>query len=228
LGSVWCRHILNSTVGKEPANVFEQIAEHSRSEVLANGLAADRMAEHVETIRKTAKRIKGIKVLASTEVDILADGQLDYPDELLAECDIVTASIHSGIRQNRAKVTRRTIAAIQSLHLHIIGPPTRRLLGQREALDLDMDAVARAAVETGTALEVNALWQRLNLCDLHVRQAPEAGATLAICTDGHSVEGMLVAMPYGIATARRGWATRDDVLNAQPIGRLKAFVNAKK
>lgn len=203
------------------------ITEHSKSQTVANGLSPERMAKHIEAIRESARRIKGIRVLVSTEVDILGDGSLDYPDELLAECDIVTASIHSGMGQRRDIVTKRTITAMHSRYVHIIGHPTGRLIGQREAMDLDVEAVINAAVETGTALEINGSWQRLDLCDLHVRQAIDAGAMLVISTDGHSVEGMVSSMPYGVATARRGWADRDHILNTQSLTRLMRFVASK-
>jgi len=203
-------------------------ADHSKSEVIAHGLSIEAMRAHIEALRETARRIKGVEVLVSTEVDILADGTLDYPDEILADCDIVTASIHTGLSQERSKTTARTIAAMRSPHVHILGHPTGRLLGQREAMDLDMDAVIRAAVETGTALEVNAAWQRLDLCDRHIRQAVEAGATLVISTDAHSVEQMIEYMPYGITTARRGWAAKEHVLNTRPLAEIRKFVASKR
>ncbi|MBN2560328.1 MAG: DNA polymerase/3'-5' exonuclease PolX [Phycisphaerae bacterium] len=204
------------------------ITDHSKSQTIANGLSIEAMLEHIESIRKANMSITGIAILASTEVDILSDGSLDYPDELLAECDIVIASIHSGLGQPRAKATARTIKAMESPHVHVIGHPTGRLLGKREAMDIDIAAIVQAAVETGTALEINASWQRLDLCDIHIHLAVEAGATLAISTDAHNNTQMSEMMPYGVSVARRGWATRKHILNSQALASIHRFVEAKR
>ncbi len=214
--------------GKKLGYQYIAISDHSRSQTIANGLSSDRMARHIQDIRAVARRVRGIEILVSAEVDILGDGSLDYPDELLAECDLVTASIHSGLGQSRARVTHRTIAAMHSPHVNVIGHPTGRLIGRREAMDLDMSAVIREAVETYTALEVNASWQRLDLCDVHLRQAIEAGARVVITTDAHSAAQMVEMMPYGVGTARRGWATPASILNAQPLHELREFIAASR
>jgi DNA polymerase (family X) len=203
------------------------IADHSKSEPVAGGLSIDRMWEHVSRIREAGKRVKGITVLASCEVDVLADGALDYPDDLLAEFDLVTASMHSGFQQAREVATRRILAAMESPYVTIIGHPTGRLIGKREAIDLDMEEIIRVAAKTDTALEVNAHWERLDLKDRHVRMAVEAGVVLAICTDAHSADD-LGLMDYGVTTARRGWAEAKDVLNTKSLALLRKWIGKKR
>ncbi|MGB9626666.1 MAG: PHP domain-containing protein, partial [Phycisphaerae bacterium] len=178
-------------------------------------------------IRELNRRLRGITVLAGCECDILSDGTLDYPDEVLAECDLVVASIHMGMGQDRAKVTRRTIRAMENPCVTIIGHPTGRLLGRREAMDIDIDEVIKAAVRTDTALELSASWQRLDLKDTHARQAVEAGAMLAINTDAHSTE-QLDQMDYGVRTAKRGWVPKEAVINTRTLAGLKKFLGKKR
>jgi DNA polymerase (family 10) len=203
------------------------ITEHSRSSTIANGLSIERMLKHVDHVRAVAQKIKGLRVLISTEVDILADGRLDYPDRVLETCDIVTASIHSGLRQKREQITGRFLRAMENPHVHIIGHVTGRLLGQRPPSDVDIERIVRAAAETGTALELNAAWQRLDLCDLHVRLAIEGGAMLVIGTDAHAID-QLDQMRYGVITARRGWAEPKHVLNTRGVQEVLNFAKAKR
>lgn len=211
------------------ARGYEYIAicDHSKSEPIANGMPVERLRAQIEEIRALNRRLKGFTVLAGCECDILTGGRLDYPDELLAQCDLVVASVHMGLGQDRATVTARTIKAMENPYVTIIGHPTGRLLGRRDTMDLDIDAVVRAAASTGTALEVNASWQRLDLKDVHIRQAIAAGAMLSIDTDAHDTE-QLDMMIYGVKTARRGWATKESVLNARMLAGLKKFVANKR
>ncbi|UCD27884.1 MAG: DNA polymerase/3'-5' exonuclease PolX [Planctomycetota bacterium] len=202
------------------------ITDHSKSSAIANGLSADELLESVENIRKVNKKLKGVAVLAGTEVDILADGSLDYPDKVLAKLDWVIASIHSAQGQGRDRITKRSIAALENPYVHALGHPSGRLLGQRDAMDLDWEKVISKAAQTNTALELNCSWQRLDLNDLHVRQAMEAGCWIVICTDAHDIE-QLGQIDYGIQTARRGWATKSRVLNAMPITKIKKWLSAK-
>jgi len=203
------------------------IADHSKSSVIANGLSADRLLEHIEDIRAVNRKLKGITVLPGIECDILADGSLDYPDEVLAQLDWVIASIHSAQQQDRAKLTKRSIAAMENPYVCALGHPSGRLLGRRDAMDLDFEQVIAAAARTGTALEINAAWQRLDLKDVHVRQAIDAGCWLVINTDAHSTD-QLDQMRFGIQTARRGWATKDRILNAKSPAELKRWIAAKR
>ncbi len=217
-----------AAAAREQGDEYLGICDHSRSSAIANGLSPERMLEHIEFIRAAAKKIKDLAVLVGCECDVLAGGKLDYADEILSQCEIVTASIHSGLGQDRATVTRRTIAAMENPYVNIIGHPTGRLIGKREAMDLDVEAVIKAAVETNTALELNAAWQRLDLKDTHVRQAIEAGAMIAINTDAHSVHELGGMRYYGVQTARRGWAEKQHILNTRPLAELRRFLRAKR
>lgn len=206
---------------------FLCITDHSESSVIANGQSPKRLAKQIEQIRKIAAKLKGITLMAGAEVDILADGSLDFDDKLLSELDFVVASIHSGMAGPREKVTMRTLKAMENPYVGCIGHPTGRLIGQREAMDLDMPAVIEQAAQTHTALEINANPSRLDLKDVHCKMAIEAGVKLAIGTDAHSTEG-LGLMHYGVATAGRGWATKDDILNALSPAKLTSWLRAKR
>jgi len=171
--------------------------------------------------------LKGITLLSGAEVDILGNGSLDFDDALLAELDYAVASMHSGLTGPREKVTARTLKAMDNPYVVAIGHPTGRLIGQREAMDLDMGAVIEHAAQTGTALEINANPYRLDLRDIHCKMAVEKGVKLAIGTDAHSAAGLNL-MSFGVATAARGWARRGDVLNTLSVAKLRAFLKAKR
>jgi len=203
------------------------ITDHSHSSAIANGLSPNRLAQQIKQIRKLNQSLKGITVLAGTEVDILADSSLDFDNKLLADLDFVIASIHSGLAGSRQKVTARTLKAMDNPYVTCIAHPTGRLIGQREPMDIDIPAVIEHAAQTHTALEVNANPYRLDLKDLHCRMAAERGVKLVIGTDAHSVEG-LGLMEFGVATAARGWATKTDVLNTLPLGKLKSWIAKKR
>ena len=206
------------------------ICDHSKSSVIANGLSVERMKEHIKTIRAAAKSTPGITVLVGCECDILPDGTMDYPDEILAECDWVVASIHSAMgssESDKLSPTQRTIAAMENRFVSAIGHPTGRLINKRAAMELDMAAVMQGAVRTQTILEVNANWMRLDLKDHYVRQALEQGATLVIDTDAHHTE-QLHQMQFGVTTARRGGATKGDVVNCLTLSALCKRIAAKR
>jgi len=207
---------------KQRGYSYLAITEHSRSSVIANGLSIDQIRRHADRIRAAGDKIKSMTLLAGIEVDILSDGTLDYPDNVLADLDWVVASIHAAQGQDRKKVTARTIAAMENPHVHAIGHPSGRLLGRRDAMDLDWEAVFAAAARTGTALEVNASWQRLDLKDVHIRQALEVGCLLVISTDAHATD-QLDQMSFGITTARRGWAPPERILNTWTVARLRKW-----
>ena len=160
-------------------------------------------------------------------MDILSDGSLDFDDKLLADLDFVVASIHSALGGAREKVTTRTLKAMDNPYVISIGHPTGRVIGYREAMDLDMSAVIEHAAQTGTALEVNADPSRLDLKDVHCKMAIEAGVKLTIGTDAHSAASLML-MPFGVATAARGWASKADVLNTFPLAKLKKLLKAKR
>jgi DNA polymerase (family 10) len=203
------------------------VTDHSQSSAIANGLSAKRLAQQIRQIRKLNEKLKSVTILAGTEVDILANGSLDFDDKLLAELDFVTASIHSGLASARERVTTRTLKAMDNPYVNCIGHPTGRLIGQREAMDIDMAAVIKHAAQTHTALEVNANPWRLDLRDTHCRMAIDAGVKLAIGTDAHSIVG-LGLMGYGVATAARGWATKADVLNTLSAAKVKSWAENKR
>ncbi len=203
------------------------ITDHSKSSAIANGLSPKRLAQQIEQIRKLNQKLKGITILAGSEVDILADGTLDFDDKLLAELDFVIASVHSGLASPREKVTTRTLKAMDNPYVSCIGHPTGRLIGQREAMDIDMAAVIEHAAATHTALEVNANPQRLDLKDIHCRMAIEAGVKLVIGTDAHNTAS-LGLMGFGVATAGRGWATKANILNTLSLAKMKNWVRGKR
>ena len=203
------------------------ITDHSRSSVQANGLDPARLRRHVEAVREADARIKGIRLLAGSEVDILADGRLDYDDDLLAELDWVVASPHVALRQDPKAATARLLAAVRHPLVHVLGHPTGRLIGSRPGLEPDMEAIAKAAAECGTALEVNANHHRLDLRDRHVRIALEAGCWIAINCDVHSPE-QFDELPYGVTTARRGGLTPDRCLNCLDAKALEAWRKRKR
>ena len=203
------------------------ITDHSKSQAIANGLSAERLLAHVASIRKASDKIKGITILAGTEVDILADGHLDYEDAVLAELDWVVASPHTSLKQESSKATDRLLRAIDNRHVNVIGHPTGRLIGARDGLPLDFARLYKACRDTGTALEINAGWPRLDLDDVRARGAIDAGVMLTIDTDAHSIEG-LRALHLGIGVARRAWVEPRHVLNTHPIARVRAFVRAKR
>ncbi|MEK6676380.1 MAG: DNA polymerase/3'-5' exonuclease PolX [Planctomycetota bacterium] len=214
------------------ARGYEYIAicDHSKSSVIANGLSIERMKKHIEDIRTADRNVKGITILAGCECDILPDGSMDFPDDILAECDWVVASIHSAMTAGptgKHGATQRTLAAMNNPYVCAIGHPTGRLINRRAAMELDMSAVVEAAVETKTMLEINASWQRLDLKDNHVRQAIEAGVTLVIDTDAHHVD-QLGQMPLGVTTARRGGARKDQVVNTGTLAALRRWIAAKR
>ncbi len=212
---------------KEIGYKYICITDHSRSSAIANGLSAERLAQQIKQIHKLDETLKGITILAGTEVDIHADGSLDFDDKLLAELDFVIAAIHSGLASSREKVTTRTLKAMDNPYVNCIAHPTGRLIGQREAMDLDIAAVIKHAAATNTAFEVNANPWRLDLKDIHCRMAIEAGVKLAIGTDAHSVAG-LGLMGFGVATAARGWATKADVLNTLSAAKIKSWATGKR
>jgi DNA polymerase (family 10) len=206
---------------------FLCITDHSQSTVIANGQSPQRLAQQIKEIRKINARLKGITILAGAEVDILAGGALDFEDELLADLDFVVASIHSALGSARERVTTRTLKAMDNPYVTCIGHPTGRVIGYRQAMDLDMPAVIEHAAQTHTALEVNADPSRLDLKDVHGKMAVEAGVKLALGTDAHSPAGLSL-MPFGVATAARGWAAPADVLNTFPPARLQSWLRSKR
>ena len=203
------------------------ITDHSKSQVIANGLSAERLLKHIKEIHKVGERVKGIKLLAGCEVDILADGRLDFEDKVLAELDIVVASPHVALKQDAAKATDRLLRAIENRYVQVIGHPTGRLINRREGLPLDIGKIVSTAAASGTALEINAGYPRLDLSDIHARAAIVAGCTLSIDTDAHSIEE-LPSITFGIDVARRAWVEPAQVINCLPFAQLRRFLDRKR
>ncbi|MBI1794214.1 MAG: DNA polymerase/3'-5' exonuclease PolX [Chloroflexi bacterium] len=194
--------------------------DHSVSLGVTGGLSIEDHKKQAAEIRKVQDKLgDSILILHASEVEIKADGTLDYPDKFLASLDLVLASLHTSLRQPREKVTQRVINAIRNPHVDIIGHPTGRLIPDREGADLDMDAILNAAAETGVALEINAHPARLDLDDVFARRAKDLGIPISINTDAHS-EADLDMLFYGVAIARRAWLAKDDVINCWPTKKL--------
>jgi len=194
--------------------------DHSASLGVTGGLKMEDHKKQAAEIKKIQKQLGDrILVLHASEVEIKADGSLDYPDEFLATLDLVVASLHTSLRQPREKVTQRVINAIRNPHVDIIGHPTGRLIPDREGADLDMEAVLNAAAESGVAMEINAHPSRLDLDDMYARRAKELGILISINTDSHSEEDF-DNLFYGVATARRAWLTKEDVINTWSTKKL--------
>jgi len=203
------------------------VTDHSRGQVQANGLSIDRLESQIAEVAEAKKRLgKTIQLLAGSEVDILSDGDLDYPDELLAQLDIVVASPHAALSQRPEVATKRLLKALENPYIHILGHPTGRLINRREGLQPDIKAIATAAAQRDVALEINASSWRLDLRDVHVHVALEAGARLAINTDAHQKDN-LDELRYGMLTARRGGARRQDVVNCLSKSALLKWLKRK-
>lgn len=188
------------------------ITDHSKSLRIAHGLDESRLMKQMEEIDRVNEKLKGFQILKGTEVDILAEGRLDFPEKVLEKFDIVVASIHSGFKQDRAKMTKRIIQAFENPYLHIFAHPTGRLLGARDPYEVEMDELIEAAKKFGKVLEINAYFERLDLDDIHCRKAKEMGIQVAINTDSHHPDQMWM-MSLGVAVAKRGWLEKKDVLN---------------
>ncbi len=203
-------------------------ADHSVGLGVANGLSLERHAQQQIEIESARRELgNDIRILHASEVEIKADGTLDYPDDFLAGLDLVVASLHSSLRQPREQVTARLIRAIRNPHVDIIGHPTgRHLFPEQEGADLDMDAVLAAAAESGVALEINSYPGRLDLDDVNAHRAMELGIPLSINTDAHT-ELELDQLHFGVSIARRAWLTPDDVINAWPVDKLLAWIRQR-
>ncbi len=201
------------------------ITDHSVGRGIAHGLDAKRLREQAAEIRALNERLDDIRVFSGVEVDIRADGSIDLPHEILAELDIVIGAVHSALNQSEEKMTRRVLSAIEDPDVDIIAHPTCRLLGQREPVAIDLEAIFRAAVKYNKALEINAMPDRLDLNDVHAFRAREMGAKLAIETDAHSV-AHLAFMRFGVSVARRAWCESQHILNTLPLEGILAFLGS--
>jgi DNA polymerase (family X) len=198
---------------------YVAITDHSKNLAFANGLDDKRALEHIQRIRSANEKLNGIRIFAGVEVDILADGSLDLSDSVLAEMDVVIASVHSHFNQTRAQMTERLLKAIANPNVSLIGHPTGRILLRRDAYELDLDAVLKAAAEHQVAMELNSYPDRLDLCDSHLRMAKRHRVKIVINTDSHHTSHM-EKIRYGVLQARRAWLTKEDVLNTLPVAKF--------
>ncbi|HVO77478.1 MAG TPA: DNA polymerase/3'-5' exonuclease PolX [Methanomassiliicoccales archaeon] len=199
------------------------ITDHSEGLKVANGLSVERLKGNVDVARNLSKLLPEVKVLIGAEVEIEDDGTLGYPDSVLKDLDFVLGSVHSKFNMSEKEMTERVLTALSNDYITILGHPTGRVLEQREPYALDLDRVMRAAKDNGVCLELNAFPERLDLKDAHCRKAKEIGVKVAIGTDSHAV-GHLDNMLYGVATARRGWLEKNDLLNTMSIKDLEKFL----
>ncbi|MFZ5994111.1 MAG: DNA polymerase/3'-5' exonuclease PolX [Thermodesulfobacteriota bacterium] len=199
------------------------VCDHSPSLKVAGGVSIPDLQRKIEEIRAFNQKGGPVKLLCGTEVDIDSSGKLDYPDEILRQLDIVVAAIHTGFKQDAKTLTHRITSAMRNPHVDIIAHPTGRLIGEREPYAVNMEEIIGVAAETGTALEINAYFKRLDLNDIQVRAAKEKGCKLAIGTDAHIMEQMDF-MSLGVSVARRGWLTREDILNTMTYGELMSYL----
>jgi DNA polymerase (family X) len=218
-------HTLEQMAGAARALGWEYlgIADHSKVAAYAGGLTAARLKEQWADIDRLNARQSGFRILKGTECDILAGGELDYPDTVLARCDYVVASVHSGFRMSEADMTRRIIKALKNKHVTMLGHPTGRLLLAREPYPVDMTAVIRAAADYGKIIEINAHPSRLDLDWRLCRFARDAGVMISINPDAHTTEG-LKDVRYGVGIARKGWLEAKDVLNTRRLQDVLSYL----
>ena len=203
------------------------VTDHSKGLGIARGLNVERLLEEMEEIDALNRELKNFRILKGVEVDIRSDNSLDFPNEVLSRLDIVNASVHSGFRQSSEKITGRIIAAMRNPFVTTISHPTGRLLGERDAYQVDMEKVLLVAAETGTAIEINAFPNRLDLNDVTARRAKDMGIPLVISTDAHILDH-LDLMHYGISVARRAWLEAKDVVNTHEVEKLLEILHKKR
>jgi len=192
------------------------ICDHSQTLKVAGGLSEDKLLKQIEKIKELNSKYKDFDILAGSEVDIKADGSLDYPDELLEKLDIVVAAIHTRLKMPRHEMTRRIIKAIQNPNVNILAHPTGRLLGVRDAYEIDLDEILKVAKRNNVALEINAFPERLDLNDINCKRAKDYGVLISINTDSH-ITNQLNYMTLGVSVARRGWLEPENIINTKHI-----------
>ncbi|HVY78790.1 MAG TPA: DNA polymerase/3'-5' exonuclease PolX [Solirubrobacterales bacterium] len=210
--------------GRERGYAYMAITDHSASHGFGDHVTAERLWERIDEVADWNRGKRGFRLLAGSEVNIGLDGSLDYPEDLLAALDWVVASVHTSFAVSEKEMTARVLAAIENPHVDCIGHLTGRLIGRREPYGVDVEAVAEAAVRTGTMIEINGNPNRRDLSEHHARLAVDAGVTIVLNTDAHGVE-TLNNMSYAVATARRAWLTAGDVANTRGWADFKKLLN---
>lgn len=210
---------------KKKGYEYIAITDHTKGLAVARGLNETEIMEELNEVRALNKRLKGFRLLMGIEVDIKSDCTLDIPDEVLGKLDLVVASIHSGFKQGKEQLTKRLTSALQNPYVSIIAHPTGRLIGEREAYEVDMERVLSTAKETGKAMELNASPLRLDLKDIHLKRAKEMGVPVVISTDAH-LTGQFDYMEYGVSAGRRGWLEKGDVKNTLGVENLVKWLKS--
>jgi DNA polymerase (family 10) len=213
--------------GQKRGYQYVALCDHSKALRIAHGLDESRLMKQIEEIDQVNEKMKGFRILKGTEVDILSDGKLDHSERVLKKLDIVAAAIHSGFKQEREKMTKRIIRALENPLVHILVHPSGRLLGARDPYEVDIDEVMETAKKYGKALEINAYFERLDLDDIHCRKAKEMGIPLAIGTDAHHLDQMWM-ISLGVAVARRGWLEKKDVLNTMSLEEILKWCQTRR
>ena len=209
-----------AAAARQRGRSYIAITDHTRSLAMTGGSDERQLAEQMQAIAQLNAQLTDFRILSGAEVNINRDGTLDIDDAALARLDVVGIAVHSHFNLPRAEQTQRIVRAMENPHADILFHPTGRRLDRRDAYDVDLDVLIAAAKRTGTVLEIDALPERMDLKDEHVRKAVEAGVPLVIDSDAHSVAHLSYPDEYGIPIARRGWATADDVINTLPLGRF--------
>jgi DNA polymerase (family 10) len=199
------------------------VSDHSQSTTIARGLTVEQLTAQVRKIRELQPRFR-IRILTGSECDILSDGTMDFPDEVLRELDIVVAAVHSRFSQTRAAMTARIVRALEHPHVDVLAHPTGRLIGSREPYDVDLESVFAAAAQHGKAIEINGSPDRLDLSDVHARRAAELGIPIAVNSDTHYLSN-LDNLELGLGVARRAWLGPEHILNARPLADLLLGTN---
>jgi len=215
-----------AAAAKDLGYEYIYLTDQSKAVTVANGLDEKRTLEQIKKIQAANAKRPGIRILASSEVDVLKNGKLDLDEEVIAQLDVVLVSIHSYMNLERAEMTERILAAIENPYTQIVAHPTGRLVLKRDAYAYDMERVFDAAHEHGVVMECNAAPERLDLKDTQLRMAKERGVKIVISTDAHSTRG-LQAMRYGVQMARRGWLEKHDVVNTLSLEKLLAALRPK-
>jgi DNA polymerase (family 10) len=205
---------------------YVAICDHSKSLKIAHGLDESRLTKQIEEIDRLNERLKGFQILKGTEVDILTEGKLDLSEKILEKLDIVVGAVHSSFKQDKGKMTKRIIRALENPYIHILAHPTGRLLGARDPYEVEIEEVMEAAKKYGKALEINAYFERLDLVDIHCRKAKGMEIRVGIGTDAHHLDQMWM-ISLGVAVARRGWLETKDVLNTLPLKEILKWCHSR-
>ena len=205
---------------------FVYVTDHSQSLKVANGLSLERVDKKIKKIRELDKKITDFRVYCGTECDIKPDGTMDYPDSVLKKFDIVYAGIHTAFKMDRKTATKRIVSAMENEYVHAVAHPTCRMIGRREPFDLDIEEIMDVAKKTDTFLEINTFPDRLDLTDKHAKLAKERGVKIILGSDTHFIAN-LDFMKFGIATARRGWLEKKDILNTYKLDEIEKILGVE-